>query len=67
MMPSGPPPAARPGDANGDGGAGDQDLLVLVDAIVLGAQPAAFENADAVPDGQIDLQDLSWLIDRLLR
>lgn len=59
-------PALVPGDASGDGRLDDKDLEAFVNMLVRGPLPALPHGADADQNSQINLDDLLWLIDRMV-
>lgn len=55
---------AGPGDVNGDGNIGVQDVTVLIDQLINGGDVPAYCDVDG--DGQVSVKDITVLIDRLL-
>ena len=57
-----------PGDANGNGEVNAQDIATVRDYILgLDPQPFSFESANLNGDGAVDIQDLTQLIEILLK
>ena len=42
------------------------DLVSIIDFIVSGTAPASQANADANGDGDVDIMDLVWIIDKIV-
>ena len=54
------------GDANNDKAIGIKDIISIVDYIVNRTKCPSMLNADCHEDGQVDLQDITWLINQIV-
>jgi hypothetical protein len=59
-------PQVLPGDADNDGAVGIGDLEAIVNFLLSQTPCASIENADANKDGNIDIQDVLWIVDMII-